>query len=132
MTLPAPMPKHLHIAIAVFIIALLASCGDDRCEGSLTVVNTIPDITMAVGDTVYVDLTNPRIFERPPDDAIAYRITRLYGVEFVKFNILTNPNNNNRLSIIEIIGRSAGEAMQKVEAGAGCLQNETTFKITVQ
>jgi hypothetical protein len=126
------MPKHLHIALAIFIIALLASCGDDRCEGSLTVVNTIPDITMAVGDTVYVDLTNPRIFERPPDNAIAYGLDPIYGFGFVKISLIVNTNDNNRLSLVEIISLSPGESKRRVVAGAGCLENETTLNITVQ
>lgn len=127
------MPKHLHITIAIFIIALLASCTmEGPCEGSLTVVRTIPDITMAVGDTVYVDFTNPRIFERPPDNAMRYRVIPIYGIEHVQMTILKNPNDDDRASLIYIKGRSAGEAKIRVEAGAGCLQNETTFNITVQ
>ncbi len=132
MKLLPPMPKHLHIAIAVFIIAILASCGDESCEGSLTVINTIPDITMAVGDTVYVDLTNPRVFQKPPDNAIAYTVTLIYGFGLVRLTTLQNENDNGRSSYIRIIGKSLGEVKIQVEAGAGCLQNETTFKITVQ
>jgi hypothetical protein len=126
------MPKHLHIALAIFIIALLASCGDDRCEGSLTVVNTIPDITVAVGDTVYVDLTNPRIFERPPNNAISYAVSQLSGFLLVQVLQMQNANDNERATLIRIIGKSSGDAKMLVEAGAGCLVNETTFNITVQ
>ncbi len=126
------MPKHLHIAIAIFIIAILASCGDDRCEGSLTVVNTIPDITMVVGDTEYVDLTNPRIFERPPNNAISYAVSQLSGFGIVQGLQMQNVNDNGRATLIRIIGKSFGDAKLLIEAGAGCLVNETTFNITVQ
>ncbi len=128
------MPKHLHIAVAIFIIALLASCGDDRCEGSLIVVNTIPDITMAVGDTVYIDLTTPRVFESPPNNAISYAVSPLSGFGIVQVLQMQNENENDneRATIIRIIGKSSGNAKVLVEAGTGCLVNETTFNITVQ
>lgn len=102
------------------------------CEGSLTVARTIPGITMALGDTVYVDLTNPRIFERPPDNAISYSGTPLYGFEHVKVALIKNKNDNDHLSMFEITGRSIGEAQFLILAGAGCLENSTPLNITVQ
>ena len=49
----------LLIATAV----LLSNCtADGPCEGSLTLENPIPDVTVAVGDTVFIDLADPPVF----------------------------------------------------------------------
>lgn len=127
------MPKHLHIAIVVFIIALLASCtmeGPSSCEGFLTVIKSIPDITMAVGDTIYVDLTNPRIFKIQDND-IVYSFTPVTSIN-AYIGIRVNPYDSNQLSLIEIIGRNSRESIYQINAASGCLENYTLLNITVQ
>jgi hypothetical protein len=44
---------------------------------------------------------------------------------------MENPNDNQRLSILLIIGESVGEAILELEANSGCLENQTTINITV-
>lgn len=125
------MPKHLHIALAIFIIAILASCSEDLCEGTLVLTNPISNVTLAVGDTVYIDLSNPPVFVSSKG-IVSYDYTILAGVENVDLNIIARNNLGNYTSRLEIASRNTGGAIVNLHARSGCLENYTLLNITVQ
>jgi hypothetical protein len=126
------MPNHLHIAIAVFIIALLASCAmEGPCEGTLVLTNPISDVTVAVGDTVYIDLSNPPVFVSSKG-RVSYFPEVLTGLSNVDVHYKANPNDQGNFTLLLVIGEAKGNASAKLSAVSNCLENSTTFNITVQ
>lgn len=125
------LPTHFHIAIAVFIIALIASCTmEGSCEGTLVLTNPISDVTVAVGDTGYIDLTNPPVFVSS-EGRVSYFYNIKAGVLDVDLSVRENPINKNSL-LLEIVGKRVGVAQVELLASSGCLENSTLFNITVQ
>lgn len=126
------MPKYLHFAIAIFIIAPLASCSRDGfCEGFIVLTNPISDVTVAVGDTVFIDLANPPVF-KSSERNLTYSFRALTGSVHFDLNRNANPNDSGKFSLLLVVGESQGEALAELIATSGCLENETTFKVTVQ
>jgi len=127
--------KHFNLPI-LFALAiaglLLYSCTrSGPCEGSLRLENPIPDTTVAVGDTLFIDLANPPVFVSS-EGQISYIPSVMQGQMNVDVIQMENPNDNQRLSILLIIGESVGEAILELEANSACLENQTTFNVTVK
>src|SRR5690554_6355272 len=97
----------LLIAAAV----LLSNCtADGPCEGSLTLENPTPDTTVAVGDTIYIDLSGPPVFE-----STEYRITYSYNIlsgnTYVDLAVLTGYKDDIKLDSLQIIGSKTGDSI---------------------
>jgi hypothetical protein len=96
----APLILFLLLATAV----LLSNCTQSGpCEGSLTLENPLPDTTVAVGDTLFIDLTDPPVFVSSEGE-----VTYDYSIE----SGVTNSNMNligNKGSILTITGRAVGK-----------------------
>lgn len=128
----------LKVACPVLLVSLMLSgcypsSREGRCEGEIRVKRTIPDTTLAVGDTIYIDLTDPRIFVKPPDNVISYSRIIIYGSDVVGVGRRDNPNDTteNPYSLFKIYGQKKGEALIQIDASHGCLENNTRFKVTV-
>lgn len=127
------MRNYNHTTIgAVFaflIVALLASCtSEGPCEGSMVLTNPISDVTVAVGDTVNIDLTNPPVFVSS-EDRIAYFPRIRSGFFNISVNRLANDDGN--LSILVVMGKTVGESMVELEASSGCLEGKINFNVIV-
>ena len=129
--------KHPKIPFLLAITTaglLLYGCflGPERepCTGRLIVENPIPDTTVAVGDTLFIDLAYPPAFVSSEGN-ITYIPSIKQGSNYVNINKMENPNDNQRLSILLIIGESFGDAILELGANSGCLENSTTFNVTV-
>jgi len=120
-------------AITVFVMSgcnLFSTTQEGPCEGSLTLENPIPDTTVAVGDTVAIDLTNPPVFKSTKND-ISYSFSGLQGITRIRLNLVDNPNDNNKNSLLLIRGISKGDVRIELIALSECLENTTTINITV-
>jgi hypothetical protein len=132
MKLPTPMPKYLHIPTAIFFITLLASCAmEGPCEGTLVLTNSISDVTVAVGDTVYLDLANPPVFISSKGE-VTYTFRELVTGGKTGLNRASNPNDDGKQTLLVISGRLAGTVVIELSATSGCLENYTLFNVTVQ
>jgi hypothetical protein len=128
------MQKYNHNIIgAVFtllIITLLASCSaEGPCKGTLVLTNPISDVTVAVGDTVFIDLSNPPVFVSSKG-RVSYFYNIKAGVLDVNLNVRENPINENSLEL-EIVGRRVGVAIVELLASASCMENSYIFNITI-
>jgi hypothetical protein len=128
------MQKYNHNIIgAVFtllIIILLASCSaEGPCKGTLVLTNPISDVTVAVGDTVFIDLSNPPVFVSSKG-RVSYFYNIKAGVLDVNLNVRENPINENSLEL-EIVGRRVGVAIVELLASASCMENSYIFNITI-
>ena len=130
--------KELTIKRTPLILFLLASvvftlqnCTQSGpCEGSLTLENPIPDTTVAVGDTLFIDLTDPPVFVSSKG-RVSYSFSVISGLRNIDLNRLANPNDGGDYTLFIIIGESVGEAIAELGAGSGCLENATTFNVNV-
>ena len=119
------------IPVFILVVFLAASCtSSGPCNGSLTLENPIPDTTVAVGDTLFVDLTDPPVFASSKG-RISYSFGVLSGVSNVDLNRMANPNDEGDFTIFLVIGETEGEATAELRATSGCLENSTTFNITI-
>ena len=103
---------------------------DEPCTGRLVLENPIPDTTVAVGDTLFIDLAEPPVFVSS-EERISYLPSVKQRQKRVHVNLIPNSNNNERLTILTITGESVGKVMAELMASSGCLENSTTFNITV-
>ncbi len=123
------MKKTLLLPLFLISIALwLANCTQSGpCTGSLTLENPIPDITVAVGDTVLIDLTNPPVFVST-EGRVSYSLDQLSGYIAISTSITYSLYGENPLLRIE--GLDSGDAIIELRASSECLENHTTIKIT--
>lgn len=106
------------------------SCTQEgRCEGTLVVENPIEDITMSVGETLFIDLTNPPVFVNS-EGPISYDTSIISNIEIVDVDRVKNPNDNGFLTMIKIIALEEGVAIIKLSASYGCLENQFNFEVT--
>ena len=125
---------NLPILLAIATASLLLyGCilGPERgsCEGSLTLENPIPDTTVAVGDTLLIDLTNPPVFVSSKG-RVSYSYSILTGIQNVDLSVIADPNDaEGRLLII--VGETTGEAMVEILASSGCLENSQKLDINI-
>ncbi|SMO94190.1 hypothetical protein [Gracilimonas mengyeensis] len=114
------------------VVLLLQNCSQSGpCKGSLTLENPIPDTTVAVGDTLFIDLTDPPVFVSSKG-RVSYSFDVISGLRNIDLNRLANPNDRGDYTLFIIIGESVGEAIAELRAGSGCLENETTFNVNVK
>lgn len=114
----------------LLIITLIASCSEKPCEGTLVLTNPIPDVTVAVGDTVYIDLANPPVFVSS-EGRVSYDYQVYIGTLNANLNMIKNVSDNNHLTILLVIGRFEGVAVAELLSKDGCLENKTTFNINI-
>ena len=132
--------KHLNLPFLVAIATgalLLYGCilgpeiKDEPCTGRLILENPIPDTTVAVGDTLFIDLAEPPVFVSSEGRRISYLPSVRQRQMRVHVNLIPNTNNDERLTKLTIKGGSVGKVMAELMASSGCLENSTTFNITV-
>lgn len=112
-------------------ILLLTNCTQSGpCEGSLTLGNPLPDTTVAVGDTLFIDLASPPLFETS-GEKITYDYEITLGTVNADLSIIENPNDENNYTLLLVMGITEGEAIAQLIAKDGCLENSLTFNITV-
>lgn len=99
------------------------------CEGTLVVENPIEDITMSVGETLFIDLINPPVFVSS-EGCIVYDMSNLTGIGIIDVNLEKNPDDNEQLSMLKINTIKEGEAIIKLSAYCGCLENQFNFEVT--
>lgn len=125
------IPFLLAIATATL---LLYGCflGPERepCTGRLILENPISDTTVAVGDTLFIDLSNPPVFVSS-EGRVSYDSQVLTGLSHVDLNFISNPNDDGYFSLFLIIGESVGKPTAELKAFSDCLENSTTFNITI-
>ena len=113
---------------------LLYGCflGPERepCTGRLTLENPIPDTTVAVGDTLFIDLANPPVFVSS-EGRVAYDFMEVTGSTNIDLNRMENPNDDGNFTLLIVIGLAQGEAIAEVTGKDGCLENSTTFNVSV-
>ncbi|SMO80770.1 hypothetical protein [Gracilimonas mengyeensis] len=110
---------------------ILQNCSQSGpCEGSLTLENPIPDTTVAVGDTLFIDLTGPPVFVSSKG-RVSYLPVLQSGYLNVDINQIANQADNGKLSILRIIGIEIGEAILDLQASSGCLENQLTITINI-
>ncbi|MBO6792654.1 MAG: hypothetical protein JJ895_01995 [Balneolaceae bacterium] len=102
---------------------------DGLCEGTLVVENPIEDITMTVGDILFLDLTNPPVFVCS-EGGIVYDKSNLSGIGIIDVVEVQNPNENERLSMLKITALKEGEAIIVLSAYCDCLENQINFNVT--
>lgn len=121
--------KHLNLptlfALAIAGLLLYSCTRSGPCEGSLRLENPIPDTTVAVGDTLFIDLANPPVFVSS-EGKVSYDYTIVSGVTNSNMNLIGDTG-----SILTIIGRSSGESILEVRAISGCLENSQVLTITI-
>jgi hypothetical protein len=103
---------------------------NEPCNERITLENAIPATTVAVGDTLFIDLTNPPMFVSSEGN-VTYTSSIKQGSNLVNINILENTDDNQRLSILSIIGKSVGESVLELQADSGCIEDQTTIDITI-
>jgi len=127
---------NLPILLAIATAALLLyGCllGPERepCTGRLILENPIPDTTVAVGDTLFIDLANPPTFVST-EGRVTYATSVLQGSGNVDTNIKSNSNDNGNFTLLLVSGESEGEGLIEIRAFSECLENQTTINITVK
>ena len=114
---------------------LIAGCyglnREDECEGYLRVVNPLPDTTMAVGDTLKLNINKLNVFEVSGDRDLGYTVQSIYGSDVVLFYGIKNPSDDNRVTLFILVAQKEGEALKDLVATSGCLENKDRFKVTV-
>lgn len=112
---------------------LLFGClGPERgpCTGSLTLEDPIPDTTVAVGDTLFIDLANPPLFVSS-EGRVSYSVNSIQGVTNIRANLIDNPNDGNKNTLFLIAGINQGESILELVANSDCLENNTTLNLTI-
>lgn len=118
------------LPISLLVFLLLNSSCDPICEGYLRVINPIPDTTLVVGDTLFIDLTDPPVF-KSSEDRIDYWYNVLDGNFYSDLSIYTGYNKEDKIDSLQIIGRSPGKSIVKLIGVSDCLENSTTFTVNV-
>ncbi|MAO64411.1 MAG: hypothetical protein CL666_05380 [Balneola sp.] len=122
-----PLILLLLLATAV----LLSNCTQSGpCEGSLILENPIPDTTVAVGDTLFIDLTNPPVFVSS-EGRISYHFNGIQGATNIRLNLVDNPNDDDKNTLFLIYGLNQGESILELKASSSCLENSQLLKITI-
>lgn len=93
-------------------------------------LNPIPDVTVAVGDTVHIDLANPPVFVSS-GGRVSYDFGLQSGLLNVDLNRMPNPKDNGKYTLLLVIGERKGTAIAELRAISGCLENATFFNIIV-
>jgi hypothetical protein len=125
---------NLPILLAIATAALLLyGCllGPERepCTGRLILENPIPDTTVAIGDTLFIDLATPPVFVSS-EGRVSYSLNRIQGNTNIRVNLIDNPNDGNKNTLFLIAGINQGESIIELGANSGCLENSVTFNIT--
>jgi hypothetical protein len=127
--------KSVYI-LTILIGLLLSGCTNNiGCEGNIIVENSIPDLTLYIGEEPYSrDLIyeQPSVFRHTRNVRIAFEPTTSDGAIVASVTMRYNANKNH-LSILEITPRSIGEAIVEVSALDNCTDRDkvTSFKVTV-
>lgn len=98
------------------------------CEGNLIIENPIEDITMTVGDILFLDLTDPPVFVSS-EGRVSYKISNLSVEGVVRIIFAKNPNDNGYLSLIKLTALDKGDEFFQLSASHGCLENQINFKV---
>ena len=126
--------KHLNLsflfALAIAGLLLYSCTRSGPCEGVLRLENPIPDTTVAVGDTLFINLANPPMFVSS-EGFVGYGLDQTYGYTNINSNIIDNPDDENKNTLLIIIGLQVGDAGIQLNAFSGCLENQTTITINV-
>jgi hypothetical protein len=117
-----------YITISVFLFLACTQAGP--CEGSLVLENPIPDTTVAVGDTLFIDLTDPPVFVSSEGE-VTYFYSIVSGVSYVNPSIITEHNNGSKSDYLQIIGRVLGDSIVELQASSDCLENSQLLTINV-
>jgi hypothetical protein len=102
----------------------------EPCTGRLVLENPIPDTTVAVGDTLFIDLANPPVFVSTEGE-ITYSYSVITSGLYINPAIVANPDDNNNFTNLMIIGLKKGKATTELKAVDGCLENSIKFNTTV-
>ena len=117
------------IVSSLAVLTLFTISCDPICEGYLRVYHPIPDTTVVVGDTLLIDITNPPLFDSS-EEKISYGLNGVSGLAFLKANLISNPLDNGRNTLLLVTGRSEGQSVIEINASSNCLENSTNFTIT--
>jgi len=122
----------LLLAIATTGLLLIGCLGPEigPCTGSLTIENPLPDNSVSVEDTLFVDLANPPVFVSSEGE-ITYSYSVITGGRYINPAIVANPGDNNKFTNLMIIGLTKGKATTELKAVDGCLENSIRFNTTV-
>lgn len=125
--------KHLNLsflfALAIAGLLLYSCTRSGPCEGALRLENPIPDTTVAVGDTLFIDLADPPVFVSS-EGRVSYSYSILTGIQNVDLSVIADPNDaEGRLLII--VGETIGEAMIEILASSGCLENSQKLNLNI-
>ena len=104
---------------------------NEPCTGRLILENPIPDTTVAVGDTLFIDLANPPLFVST-EGSVSYAVSGFYGFANINSNLIDNPNDENKNTLLIINGLQVGDAGIELNAFSGCLENQTTTEISIK
>ena len=102
----------------------------EQCTGRLILENAIPDTTVAVGDTLFIDLANPPVFVSSEGE-VTYLFQALTNGTNIDLNRMENANDDGKFTLLIVIGLARGETRAEVTGKDGCLENSTTFDITI-
>lgn len=123
-------PPIPFLLLATAMLLLYSCTQSGPCEGSLTLENPLTDTTVAVGDTLFIDLTDPPVFVSS-EGRVSYSFEVLSGLTNVDLNRMANPNDEGNYTLFLIIGEAEGDAIAELRAKDGCLENSTTFNINI-
>lgn len=126
----------IFLLMFIGVALLLNNCTQEGvCEGSLTLENPIPDTTVAVGDTLFIDLANPPVFVSSEGmityDYLIVGGTHSGGTLNADLSIIENANDEGNFTLLLVIGEAEGEAVAELRPKDGCLENSTTFNILI-
>lgn len=127
-------PSLLAITTATLLLSgciLGPELKEEPCTELITVENPIPDTTVAVGDTLLIDLVKPPVFISSGGRSISYQTSVRQREKRVHVNLIPNSNDNERLTKLTIRGESVGKVMGELMASSGCRENSTTFNIAI-
>lgn len=123
--------KGLTCLSLLFVITVINCDQAGPCDGYLKLVNPLPDTTVVVQDTLFIDLANPPVFESSNGLVSTYDFIELNGSRNISLNRMTNSNDGGRLTILVVAGLSIGNATVQLKAYSKCLENSTTFTVSV-
>lgn len=127
-----------HVALTAIVVALISTAcifpETNPCTGFINIVGTIPDTTVVIGDTLYIDLTDPPLFQDSQGRPVSFNLpTKLgTGTLHVKVHLVPNPDDEDKRSLLEIVGLSTGENLYQIQGvSASCSEKNIELKITV-
>ena len=119
--------REIFIVAASVILLLVYNCtADGPCEGYLRVVNPIPDTTVVVGDTLFIDLADPFVFESSKGNT-SFLPAVTYGFRYLGVNAIYKGEE----TILLVIGKEKGNGEITVFASDDCLENKAIFKVSI-